>query len=152
MDIRETKRPLKHRGFYVRMKLSRSNRNADKNLCYRYLKWVVWLSISFYFISSFLITGHKPTTSFSRTTVSRSKASRALIEEESSFNSPPLIKNLQGNFQTFDFLPFPCLPEIELNFLFLKFVDRFGSVEGDESLCVRFAVEIQQRLAIKRAV
>ncbi|KAL8496520.1 hypothetical protein ACS0TY_020285 [Phlomoides rotata] len=98
MDILESKRPLRSRGFYVRMKLShssRSNRNPDKNLCYRYLKWVVWLSISFYFLSSFLITGHKPTTSFSRTTVFRSKASRALIEE-SSFNSPPLLKTLEN--------------------------------------------------------
>ncbi|PIN09607.1 Acetylglucosaminyltransferase EXT1/exostosin 1 [Handroanthus impetiginosus] len=73
----EKKRPLKTRGFYVRMKL-RNNKDP-----YRYLKWILWFSISFYFLSSFLITHNKPTISFSRTTVSHSKASRALIEEAS---------------------------------------------------------------------
>ncbi|KAI3450623.1 hypothetical protein Pfo_007288 [Paulownia fortunei] len=89
MNILETKRPLRSRGFYVRMKLlhnTRNNRSPDKSFCYRYFKWILWFSISFYFFSSFLITRNKPTISFSRTTVSHSKASRALIEE-SSLNS-----------------------------------------------------------------
>ncbi|KAL1558172.1 putative glucuronoxylan glucuronosyltransferase irx7 [Salvia divinorum] len=59
----------------------RSSRNQDKGFCYRYFKWILWFSISFYFFSSFLITRHKPTSSISRTTVSQNKASRALIEE-----------------------------------------------------------------------
>ncbi|KAL0418243.1 UNVERIFIED_CONTAM: putative glucuronoxylan glucuronosyltransferase F8H [Sesamum radiatum] len=82
----ETKRvvQLRSRGFYVRMRLlhgTRSSRNPEKGFCYRYFKWILWLSISFYFFSSFLITRSKPSSSISRTTVSRSKPSRALIEE-----------------------------------------------------------------------
>lgn len=65
---------------------TRNNRNQEKGFCYRYFKWIVWISISLYFFSSFLITRNKPTSSsISRTTVSHNKASRALIEE--SFNS-----------------------------------------------------------------
>ncbi|KAH6814658.1 Exostosin family protein [Perilla frutescens var. frutescens] len=64
---------------------TRNNRNSEKGFCYRYFKWILWFSISFYFFSSFLITRNKPTSSISRTTVSHNKASRALIEE--SFNS-----------------------------------------------------------------
>ncbi|XP_047967024.1 probable glucuronoxylan glucuronosyltransferase IRX7 [Salvia hispanica] len=60
---------------------ARSSRNQDKGFCYRYFKWILWFSISFYFFSSFLITRHKPASSISRTTVSQNKASRALIEQ-----------------------------------------------------------------------
>lgn len=65
---------------------TRNNRNQEKGFCYRYFKWILWLSIFLYFFSSFLITRNKPSSSsISRTTVSHNKASRALIEE--SFNS-----------------------------------------------------------------
>ncbi|KAG8387598.1 hypothetical protein BUALT_Bualt02G0037900 [Buddleja alternifolia] len=74
----------RNRGFYVRMKLFNNNTRNNKSFCYRYFKWVLWFSISFYFVSSFLIThDHKPAISFSRTTISRAKPSRALIEEQS---------------------------------------------------------------------
>ncbi|PIN02405.1 Acetylglucosaminyltransferase EXT1/exostosin 1 [Handroanthus impetiginosus] len=61
----------------------RNNRNTDKGFCYRYFKWLLWFSISFYFFSSFLITHDKPTSSVPRTTVSNTKASRALKEQSS---------------------------------------------------------------------
>ncbi|KAK4482660.1 hypothetical protein RD792_009825 [Penstemon davidsonii] len=80
----ENQRPLKNRGFYVRMRLL-NNRNTEKIFYYRYLKWILWFSISFYFFSSFLITRNKPTSSISRTIFSNSKSSRALIEESSTY-------------------------------------------------------------------
>lgn len=81
MDLIETKRPPRSRGFCVRMKLLR--RNQDKIFCYRYFKWLLWFSISFYFFSSLIITHNKPITPLSRTTLSHSRASRALIEQPS---------------------------------------------------------------------
>lgn len=78
----EPKKQSKNRGFYVRMKLLNNNNGGNKNrgfFCYRYFKWVLWFSLSFYFFASFLFN-HKPNT-ISKTTVHQySKASRALIE------------------------------------------------------------------------
>ncbi|XAR60025.1 Xylogalacturonan beta-1,3-xylosyltransferase [Bertholletia excelsa] len=79
------------RGFYVRMRLlnAKHGRQTEKNkvLCYRFLKWVLWLSLSSYFLSSFFIThnpkSHKSAISFAKTTLSRHKttvASRVLFE------------------------------------------------------------------------
>lgn len=72
----------RNKGFYVRMRLLRPGRQT---FCLRYLKWLLWFSLSFYFFASFIFT-HKPATSaISRTTVFRqSKASRALIESHNS--------------------------------------------------------------------
>lgn len=58
---------------------TRNNRNPENNFCYRFFKLIIWFSVSLYFFSSFLITTHKPT--ISRTTISQSKPSRALIEQ-----------------------------------------------------------------------
>lgn len=78
----EPKKQSKNRGFYVRMKLLNHNNGGNRNrglFCYRYFKWVLWFSLSFYFFASFLFN-HKPNT-ISKTTVPQySKASRALIE------------------------------------------------------------------------
>ncbi|KAL3849538.1 hypothetical protein ACJIZ3_011420 [Penstemon smallii] len=79
----------KKKGFYVKMKLlnnTRIHKNQEKRIfCQRYLKWILWFSISFYFFSSFITTHNKP---ISRTVLSHhSNPSRALIEESS-------IKNL----------------------------------------------------------
>lgn len=60
---------------------TRNNRNPENNFFYRVFKFVIWFSVSLYFLSSFLITTHKPT--ISRTTISQSKPSRALIEQPS---------------------------------------------------------------------
>ncbi|KAL6970624.1 putative glucuronoxylan glucuronosyltransferase irx7 [Sarracenia purpurea var. burkii] len=85
--------PTRNKGFYVRMKLFQARHGRQQSekpyYFYRYLKWVLWFSISFYFFTSYLITHHpqyqthKATTSLSKTTVSNSKpilASRALFE------------------------------------------------------------------------
>ncbi|GER44388.1 exostosin family protein [Striga asiatica] len=60
---------------------ARNSRNQEKGcfLCYKHLKWVLWLSVSIYYFSSFLVTrtNNKPATS------SQAKApSRALIERD----------------------------------------------------------------------
>ncbi|KAI3461382.1 hypothetical protein Pfo_018045 [Paulownia fortunei] len=76
---------------------TRNNRNPEKGFCYRYFKWILWFSISFYFFSSFLITRNKPTSSnISRTTVSHAKPSRALIEESLLNSSLHQLQNPDG--------------------------------------------------------
>ncbi|XP_050112223.1 probable glucuronoxylan glucuronosyltransferase IRX7 [Malus sylvestris] len=89
---KQIKRAPRARGFYVRMKLLPTTKNGGrlvpqlekKNFFYRYCKWVLWLSLSLYFFSSFLISNHneeqnKPPTSLSTTHFS-TFAARALIE------------------------------------------------------------------------
>ncbi|KAL3530505.1 hypothetical protein ACH5RR_009827 [Cinchona calisaya] len=106
------KKPTKDRGFYVRMRLLNNNSRhvrsspaIEKSFCYRYFKWVLWISLSFYFLSSFLIT-HKPTPSSlsslskSTTVLPRSKASRALFESLNSSSSS--IHHHQGIFEGFN--------------------------------------------------
>ncbi|KAL7115874.1 hypothetical protein ACP275_04G208000 [Erythranthe tilingii] len=82
-----TKRQLRNRSFYLRMKFLHNNtrhskNHQDRSFCYRYFKWILWFSISFYFFSYFVITHNKPIiTSLSRTTFPRTLASRAVVEE-----------------------------------------------------------------------
>lgn len=87
-EMVELKRPTKNRGFYVKMRFlhKHGGRSQDKSFCYRYFKWVVWLSLSLYFFTSYLITNNEPT-SIHKTTVSTSKTtifSRALFESTNS--------------------------------------------------------------------
>ncbi|CAK9182816.1 unnamed protein product [Ilex paraguariensis] len=93
----ELKKPTttRNRGFYVRMRFlhGKHGRQQERPFFWRYFKWVLWFSLSFYFFASFLIT-HKPTASLSKTTVSRTKsilASRALFE---SINTTPLQQSI----------------------------------------------------------
>ncbi|KAF8403129.1 hypothetical protein HHK36_011224 [Tetracentron sinense] len=77
------KRTIKNRGFYLRMKLSHRHGRHDKSSCYRYFRWVLWVSLFLYFFSSYLISSSTKTTSLYKTTVSSSKTgfiSRALFE------------------------------------------------------------------------
>ncbi|XP_073145297.1 probable glucuronoxylan glucuronosyltransferase IRX7 [Henckelia pumila] len=93
----EPQRPLRSRGFYVRMRFmhsSRHNRNLDKSFGYRFFRWILWFSVSLYFLSSFLVTRNKPTTSVSRLIVSASKTHHSLIEEE-----PSAMKISSGLFK-----------------------------------------------------
>ncbi|TXG73783.1 hypothetical protein EZV62_002362 [Acer yangbiense] len=80
--MEELKRPTKRRGFYVKMRLLNKNgRQQDKNLCFKYYKWVLWFSLTLYFFSSYFIN-HKPIP-LSKTRFTNSKSnhlSRALIE------------------------------------------------------------------------
>ncbi|KAI7982578.1 putative glucuronoxylan glucuronosyltransferase IRX7 [Camellia lanceoleosa] len=101
----EVNRPSRNRGFYVRMRLlqNKHGRQTDKSYCYRYLKWLLWFSLSCYFFTSYLIS-HNPQTHKSSTSlaaVSRSKsilANRALFE---SLNNTVLQqpKTRQGLFK-----------------------------------------------------
>ncbi|GKV08381.1 hypothetical protein SLEP1_g20015 [Rubroshorea leprosula] len=75
-------RPTNNRGFYVRMRLlHRSRPPPEKSLFFRYYKWVLWISLSLYFFSSYFIS-HKPIP-LSKSYVTNSKSvhpSRALFE------------------------------------------------------------------------
>lgn len=87
----EPKNTSRKRGFYVKMRLLHNNNNNTRktSFCYKYFKWVLWFSLSFYFFAMFLFN-HKPNNTnntpslspfISKTTVPQySKASRALIE------------------------------------------------------------------------
>ncbi|KAJ8751598.1 hypothetical protein K2173_016847 [Erythroxylum novogranatense] len=94
----ELKRPAKNRGFYLRMKLlnnkhGRPVQQDKSNICFRYYKWVLWLSLTLYFFSSFFIT-HKPIP-LSKTIFSKSNdvVSRALFEStNSTFLQQPWTK------------------------------------------------------------
>ncbi|KAM7527994.1 hypothetical protein LguiB_031404 [Lonicera macranthoides] len=75
------------RGFYVKMKFlhAKHGRQTEKSsFCFKYFKWILWFSLSFYFFSSFLIThgpqSQKSSYSLFKTTISESKSSRALFE------------------------------------------------------------------------
>ncbi|PSS14258.1 Glucuronoxylan glucuronosyltransferase [Actinidia chinensis var. chinensis] len=107
-EMMELNRPTKKRGFYVKMRISqiRHGRQAEKgNNFYKYLKWVLWFSLSCYFLTSYLMTHHPQTpkspSSLSKPTVSRSKTivpSRALFESlNSTFLQQP--RSLQGSFK-----------------------------------------------------
>ncbi|KAK9279534.1 hypothetical protein L1049_013213 [Liquidambar formosana] len=86
-------------GFYVRMRLlNKHGRHQDKTSCYRYFRWVVWLSLSLYFFSSYLISNnpHSKITSIHKTTVSNSKTSllsRALFESTNASSLQQLRPN-----------------------------------------------------------
>lgn len=85
----EQKRAPKSRGFYVRMKLLHNNKHGrpqEKKPLYTYCKWVLWLSLTLYFLSSYLISNHNKPTSLSKTHFS-SLASRALFESAINNNS-----------------------------------------------------------------
>ncbi|GAV66465.1 Exostosin domain-containing protein [Cephalotus follicularis] len=79
-EMVEIKRPVIKRGFYVKMKfLHKYGRQQEKNLCFKYYKWALWVSLTLYFFTSYLIS-HKPTP-LSKTHVSKSShASRVLFE------------------------------------------------------------------------
>ncbi|GKV01297.1 hypothetical protein SLEP1_g13861 [Rubroshorea leprosula] len=53
-------RPTKNRGFYLRMRLLHKSRlSPEKSTFFRCYKWVLWISLSLYFFSSYFIS-HKP--------------------------------------------------------------------------------------------
>ncbi|CAI9104975.1 OLC1v1003781C2 [Oldenlandia corymbosa var. corymbosa] len=104
------KKPTKSRGFYVRMRIpsnpsagrhGRAVQSIERSSCYRYFKWLLWISLSLYFLSSFLIThNNKPSPSLSQTTIlPHSKASRALFESLNSTASVNLPSLKQGLFK-----------------------------------------------------
>lgn len=145
------RKPTKNRGFYVRMRIlnhnivgrhGRAPQSIEKSFCYRYFKWVLWISLSLYFLSSFLIThNNKPTPSLSKTTIlPQSKASRALFESLNSSASLSLPSVHQGQFQSLKLDKnriFICMQEtIFLVFLILIFIylKIFRFVQGIEDI------------------
>lgn len=69
-EMLELKKPLnfKNRGFYLRMKLLNKHSNRphqqDNNktcLFFTYYKWLLWLSLSLYFFTSYLISNEPQT-------------------------------------------------------------------------------------------
>ncbi|RZC77024.1 hypothetical protein C5167_001184 [Papaver somniferum] len=92
------------KGFYVKMRFVHKNgRNHEKNSNFfkRYFKWLVWITLSLYFFTSYMITStNKPTTSLSKTTIT-SKSSRALYETNNAATflqhpKPEISKKLNG--------------------------------------------------------
>ncbi|EEF38650.1 transferase, putative [Ricinus communis] len=86
----------KNRGFYVKMKLVHRNGRLQQqqleksNLCFKYYKWVLWISLSLYFITSYFIS-HKPIPLSKAQYFSKSAVvSRALFESTNStfFHQP----------------------------------------------------------------
>ncbi|OVA06939.1 Exostosin-like [Macleaya cordata] len=95
----EFKRISKNRGFYVKMKLlnRHGGRQDNKSLYYKYFRWVLWISLSLYFFSSYLISTSPKTLSLSKTTVSASKptsVSRALFETNSKLLQKPINREI----------------------------------------------------------
>ncbi|XP_027346109.1 probable glucuronoxylan glucuronosyltransferase IRX7 [Abrus precatorius] len=88
------KRPPNSRGYYVKMKLlhKHGRPQQEKSCFYKYYKWVLWLSLSLYFFTSYLISNnhhhHTTPTSHDKTT----HVSRALFESNNA--TAPLQNNL----------------------------------------------------------
>lgn len=92
-EMMESKAFTRRKGFYVRMKLfpHKNCRAQEKSFFIKYYKWVLWVSLSLYFFTSYYIShNHKPqetTAPIPKTHLSNSKStfpSRALIESSSS--------------------------------------------------------------------
>ncbi|KAJ9554695.1 hypothetical protein OSB04_009309 [Centaurea solstitialis] len=90
------------KGFYVSMKLFRTrNGKPDKPFVFRYFKWLLWFSLSFYFFARFL-SNHQPSTNSLKTAIiTRSQShvvSRALSEstiQHHPINNRGLLKDLK---------------------------------------------------------
>lgn len=89
--LEQKKKPPKRRGFYVRMKLLHNKQ--EKSCFYTYYKCLLWLSLSLYFFTSYLITNNpqtKPiTSSHDKTTP---LVPRTLFESTNTTNT---LQNLQ---------------------------------------------------------
>ncbi|KAG4979882.1 hypothetical protein AAZX31_12G076500 [Glycine max] len=101
------KRPPNSRGYYVKMKLLHKHgrphhhhqQQQEKNCLYRYYKWVLWLSLSLYFFTSYLISNNNNNNHHSK---QPSHVSRALMEsnhttppQQQALNSLGSLKNLK---------------------------------------------------------
>lgn len=84
----EVNRPSRNRGFYVRMRLlqNKHGRQTDKSCCYRYLKWLLWFSLSCYFFTSYLIS-HNPQTHKSSTSLAAVSGSKSILANRALFES-----------------------------------------------------------------
>ncbi|OVA17983.1 Exostosin-like [Macleaya cordata] len=98
VEFKRTTTTKNRRGFYVRMKFIHRHGRPERSFCYRYFKWVLWISLSLYFFSSFLISSSDKTPSLSKTTVSTTSkssiVSRALFETNATVLQQPRSKKL----------------------------------------------------------
>lgn len=81
----ELHRSTKNRkGFYVKMRFFRTrNAKPEKPFFFRYFKWLLWFSLSFYFFAKFLNNHEPSTSSLKKTIISHPQSnavSRALSE------------------------------------------------------------------------
>ncbi|XP_057956238.1 probable glucuronoxylan glucuronosyltransferase IRX7 [Malania oleifera] len=96
----ELKRSPKSRGFYVRMKLlHRHGRHENTKifLFHKYFRWILWISLSLYFFSSYLIS-HNPHQKLKATVVSDHSTTSALASR-ALFESPNTSTLLQQHKQ-----------------------------------------------------
>ncbi|XP_027343373.1 probable glucuronoxylan glucuronosyltransferase IRX7 [Abrus precatorius] len=100
----EQKRFPKNKVFYVRMKLlhkhgNRPPQDKNNNCFYTYYKWLLWLSLSLYFFTSYLISNN-PNNTPTSSDMSNSKSnvvSRTLFESTNttSLSQTEVLKNLK---------------------------------------------------------
>ncbi|KAG4978628.1 hypothetical protein JHK82_037908 [Glycine max] len=97
----EQKKPPKSRVFYLRMKLlhkqgNKPQQDKNNNWFHTYYKWVLWLSFSLYFFTSYLITSNPNNTNTPTSHVSNSESNvvpRTLVESTS--NTLGVLKNMK---------------------------------------------------------
>ncbi|KAG7010658.1 putative glucuronoxylan glucuronosyltransferase IRX7 [Cucurbita argyrosperma subsp. argyrosperma] len=79
----ESKAFPRRRGFYVKMKLShhKNGRAQEKSFFIRYYKWVLWVSLSLYFFTSYYIShSHSHKSHGTAAPMTKTHVSRALVE------------------------------------------------------------------------
>ncbi|ESW04319.1 hypothetical protein PHAVU_011G085300 [Phaseolus vulgaris] len=85
------------RGYYVKMKLlhkhGRLHHHQEKNCFYKYYKWLLWLSLSLYFFTSYLISNNN--TPKQPPSLKTTHGSRTLIESNNT--APPQSLNYLGH-------------------------------------------------------
>ncbi|XP_061339903.1 probable glucuronoxylan glucuronosyltransferase IRX7 isoform X2 [Gastrolobium bilobum] len=108
----EQKRPPNNRGYYVRMKLlnKHGRLQQEKSCFYRYYKWVLWLSLSLYFFTSYLISNnhdHAKTTTHVSRTLSESKTNTA----------QPQARNILGSLMNLKVFVYDLPPKYNTDWL-----------------------------------
>lgn len=106
-EMAQQKRPPNSRGYYVKMKLLQKHgrphhhhhhHQQEKNCFYRYYKWVLWLSLSLYFFTSYLISNNN-----NHHTKKPSHVSRALIQSNHT-TTPQHALNSPGTYNQSHFI------------------------------------------------
>lgn len=101
----QNKRPSKNRGYYVKMKLMHKHGRPqqEKNFFIKYYKYVLWLSLSFYFFSSYLINNNNikhPKTTTTHISISLSQSFSTNKTKSHLKNLKLFIYDLPPNYNT----------------------------------------------------
>lgn len=151
-EMLEYKRPptkKNNRGFYVRMKLVHRHgrfqlhQEKNSNLFFKYYKWILWISLSIYFFSSYFIT-HKPIPLYKAQYFSKSSVVSRLLFESTNSTFPQQQNNNRG-IRKYSWSLFILIFQNFFNFFFL-----YSFVEGFEDIYLRVACKIQYGLAGQR--